>query len=241
MISKISLNYSPNFSTKKRIKKNIKFIVFHYTGMSSQNKAINRLTNVRYKVSCHYFIKKDGDIILMVPEIYSSWHAGISNWKKYKNLNNYSIGIEIQNNGHQFGYKKYNNNQINSIIKLSKFLIKKYKINKKNFLGHSDIAYLRKKDPGEKFPWSYLAKNGIGVWHNLNKKKLRKLRRAKISNIDKNKFIFCLKKIGYFVKKVNLNQKIRLIKAFQMRFRPELINGKIDKECLIISEKICKI
>ena len=241
MMNKISINYSPNFSIKKRIKKNIKFIVFHYTGMSSQNKAINRLTNVRSKVSCHYFIKKDGDIILMVPEIFSSWHAGISNWKKYKNLNNYSIGIEIQNSGHQFGYKKYNNNQINSIIKLSKFLIKKYKINKKNFLGHSDIAYLRKKDPGEKFPWSYLSKNGIGIWHNLNKKKLIKLRKTGTTSIDKNKFIFCLKKIGYFIKKVNPNQKIRLIKAFQMRFRPELINGKIDKECLIICEKISKI
>ena len=196
-------NYSPNFSTPSRNINKIKYIIFHYTGMRSENKAINRLLNVKSKVSCHYFIKKNGKIILMVPENYEAWHAGKSNWKNDKFLNKNSIGIEIANKGHEHGYEKFSNNQVLSIIKLVKLLIKKYKINKKNFLGHSDIAYLRKKVPGEKFPWSYLAKNGIGVWHNLNKKKLRKLRRAKISNIDKNKFIFCLKKIGYFVKKVN--------------------------------------
>ena len=104
---KTSINYSPNFSTSARNKKKIKYIVYHYTGMRSETKAINRLTNVQSKVSCHYFIKRNGSIILMVPEIYEAWHAGISNWKKDKSLNKKSIGIEISNNGHSFEYENF--------------------------------------------------------------------------------------------------------------------------------------
>ena len=101
----------------------------------------------------------------MVPDLYIAWHAGKSYWKKDKLLNKNSIGIEISNPGHEHGYKKFNDNQIKCLIKISKFLIKKYKINKKNILGHSDIAPLRKIDPGEKFPWKKLFKNKIGIWH----------------------------------------------------------------------------
>ena len=128
MLTKIAINYSPNFTTPARNKINIKYIVFHYTGMSSESKAINRLTDVKSKVSCHYFIKKNGEIILMVPEKYEAWHAGISAWKKDVYLNKSSIGIEISNKGHRFGYENYSKNQINSLKKLSKFLIKKFKI-----------------------------------------------------------------------------------------------------------------
>ena len=95
MPNKIDINYSPNFTTPARKIKNIKYIIFHYTGMSSESKAINRLTDVKSKVSCHYFIKKNGELILMVPEKYEAWHAGISNWKKDSYLNKTSIGIEI--------------------------------------------------------------------------------------------------------------------------------------------------
>ena len=107
MSNKIAINYSPNFTTPARKKKNIKYIIFHYTGMSSETKAISRLTDVKSNVSCHYFIKKNGEIILMVPEKYEAWHAGISNWKKDSFLNKTSIGIEISNKGHRFGYEKY--------------------------------------------------------------------------------------------------------------------------------------
>ena len=97
MLGKITLNYSPNFSTNKRNKKNIKLLIFHYTGMKNENKAISRLTDVNSKVSSHYFIKKNGQTILLVPELYVAWHAGKSYWKKQKSLNKSSIGIEIQN------------------------------------------------------------------------------------------------------------------------------------------------
>ena len=155
---KITRNYSPNFSLKKRSKQKIKFIILHYTGMRDETLAIKRLCNERSKVSAHYFIRKNGEILNLVPDLYEAWHAGKSKWKKIKSLNKYSLGIEISNPGHENGYKKYNSEQIKSIIRLSKKLKQKYKIKKENVLGHSDIAPLRKKDPGEKFPWKLLNK-----------------------------------------------------------------------------------
>ena len=239
-MAKITLNYSPNFSLKRRISKNIKYLVIHYTGMKDEKKAIDRLTDKKSKVSCHYFIKINGEIILLVPESYIAWHAGVSSWKNMKSLNKFSIGIEIHNKGHDHGYSKFTEAQINSTIILCKKLIKKYKISNNNILGHSDIAYNRKKDPGEKFPWKKLAKNKIGKWHNLDQKKLIRLRGAKISSSEKKNVLKKLKKIGYLIKTENY-KLINLIKAFQRRFRPELINGKIDKECLVIVNKISNL
>ena len=234
-------NYSPNFSTYKRNIKSVKYLIYHYTGMRSESKAINRLIDDKSKVSCHYFIKRNGSIIIMVPDLYEAWHAGKSNWKKDKSLNKKSIGVEISNKGHQFGYENYSKKQIKSLIKLSKYLIKKYKIKKSNILGHSDIAFDRKKDPGEKFPWQYLSKKKIGFWHNIDKKKLKKLRNKQIVNSDKIRFFKFLFKIGYFTSILRKEKKTRLIKNFQRRFRQELISGKIDLECLLIAKKLSKI
>ncbi|WP_440933375.1 N-acetylmuramoyl-L-alanine amidase [Candidatus Pelagibacter sp.] len=235
-------NYSPNFDQKKRKIKQIKFIIFHYTGMKNEEDAIKRLTDSKSKVSSHYFIKNNGSVITLVPELYVSWHAGISSWKNYKSINKYSIGIEISNPGHGKKYKKFSKKQIRSILKLSKYLIKKYKIKNKFILGHSDVAPYRKKDPGEKFPWRYLSKNRVGLWHDLNEKKLFKIRETKVDKNDENKFLKNLYKIGYLrllPKDMHKNKKL-LIKAFQRRFRQELINGIIDKECLLISENLTK-
>ena len=238
---KTSLNYSPNFSTTARNIKKIKYIVYHYTGMRSENKAIKRLTDLNSNVSCHYFIKRNGQIILMVPELYEAWHAGKSKWKKDISLNKNSIGVEISNKGHEFGYQNYSKEQISSLIKLSKYLIKKYKIKRSNILGHSDIAFERKKDPGEKFPWRYLAYKKIGIWHKVEEKKLKKIRNTKITKTETLKFISYLNKIGYFVKNLNKNKKFMLFKSFQRRFRQKLINGKIDRECLFIAEKLSNL
>ena len=242
MTLKVISNYSINFNSIKRKPNQIKFLIFHYTGMKKESEAIKKLKNFRSNVSCHYFIKKKGEILLMVPDLYVSWHAGKSRWKYYKSLNKYSIGIEISNPGHNFNYKKFSKKQIHSIKKLSKFLIKKYKINSKNILGHSDIAPERKKDPGENFPWSQLAKQKIGLWHSISNKTLKKNRKIELDQINEKKFYDNLFKIGYMTKKsrdiYNRNLKIYIIKAFQRRFRQTLINGKIDKECLIISENL---
>ena len=244
MSLKTILNYSPNFSTKKRSFKQIKFIIFHYTGMKSESAAIKRLTNAKSKVSSHYLIKKNGEINSLVPDLYIAWHAGISSWKAIKSLNKYSIGIEITNPGHVHNYKNFSLKQINSILKLTKFLIKKYKIQPQNILGHSDIAPYRKKDPGEKFPWKYLYQNKIGIWHSFNQNKLLKLRGQKTNKIEKKKFIKNLFKIGYnfnFKKNLKLDKdkNLKIIsRAFQRRFRQDVVNGIIDKECLVISQNL---
>ena len=237
-----TLNYSPNFDIKKRKFEQIKFIIFHYTGMKNDKEAINRLTDVKSKVSSHFLIRDNGKIITLVPELYVSWHAGISSWQNYKSLNKYSIGIEISNPGHENKYKKFSKKQIQSILKLSKYLIKKYKIKNKFILGHSDIAPLRKKDPGEKFPWKHLSKNNVGLWHDLNEKKLFGTRELKVYKNHKINFLKNLYKIGYSrVLNKDKNKNIKLLtKAFQRRFRQSLINGIIDQECLLISKNIAK-
>ena len=246
MIFKTTLNYSPNFSVKKRDSKKIKFLIFHYTGMKKESEAINRLTDIKSKVSSHYFIKDNGEIITIVPELYIAWHAGVSFWKNFSSLNKNSIGIEINNPGHDFKYKKFSKKQINSILLLTKALIKKYKIKPQNILGHSDIAPNRKKDPGEKFPWEFLFKNKIGFWHNLDKKKLTEYRNFKINDLEKKLFFRNILKIGYSEKNFK-NSKVKrvqykkiLIKAFQRRFRQDLVNGIADQECLIISKNLVK-
>ena len=244
MALKTILNYSPNFDSKKRNTNQIKFIIFHYTGMKSEPEAISKLTNIQSEVSCHYLIKKNGEIVKLVPDLYTAWHAGKSSWKGSKSLNQNSIGIEITNPGYEFGYKKFSKKQIFCLLKLSKFLIKKYRISYKNILGHSDIAPERKKDPGEKFPWEYLSKNKIGLWHTLNKQELIKNRRFKINQMEKEFFFNNLFKIGYskkIPKDRNKDGYLRdVTKAFQRRFRQELISSKIDRECLLISENLLK-
>ena len=236
-VEKMTINYSPNFNLKKRDIRKIKFIIFHYTGMKNDNLAIKKLTDFNSNVSCHYYITKNGKIIQMVPDSYIAWHAGKSKWKNEKQINSSSIGIEISNPGHQIGYKEYNKKQIKTLVKISKLLIKKYKINKKNILGHSDIAPLRKIDPGEKFPWKILSKKKIGIWHNIKNKKLKSIRKQKI-NLGFQHFINHLKKIGYHTEYQNSVEMRKIIKIFQMRFRPEIVDGKLDLECFEIAKSL---
>ena len=239
---KMAESYSPNFSLPKRPKKRIKFIIIHYTGMKKESAAIKRLQNPKSKVSSHYLIKNNGQILRLVPDLYEAWHAGVSTWKNLKSLNHNSIGIEMTNPGHQYGYKNFSSMQIFSLKKLLNFLIKKYRVKKRYILGHSDISPGRKKDPGEKFPWEMLAKNKIGFWHNLDQKKIKKFRDKNfLTNIEENIFLNNLYKIGYNnIKgfKSNKNRKY-LTLSFQRRFRQSLVNGRIDKECLLISKNLC--
>ena len=227
--------YSPNHSKKSRNNKEIKLIVIHYTGMQSKIASIKRLLNSRFKVSCHYLIDRKGQIIRMVDENKTAWHAGKSKWKTFSNLNKNSIGIELVNKGHSFGYETFPNSQINQLIKLCLYLKKKYRIKSSNIVGHSDIAPLRKKDPGEKFPWQSLSKKKIGYWHGINKKNINKQSFSK-SGL-RNFFFNNLHKIGYryFDKKKPSKDDAKVTKAFQRRFRQNKVNGLIDQECLQIS------
>tara|TARA_Y100000992_G_scaffold161569_1_gene108205 strand:+ start:155 stop:850 length:696 start_codon:yes stop_codon:yes gene_type:complete len=225
--------YSPNFVKKKRLNKNIRAIIIHYTGMQSERESLKRLTTAASKVSAHYVINRSGKIFKLVNENNVAWHAGKSKWKNYENLNKNSIGIELVNKGHQYGYQKYTKIQIKKLIKLCKYLIKKYRIKKSLILGHSDIAPLRKIDPGEKFPWKYLSSNGVGFYPNLKGKNKTKLK-------PQSKLFFkYLDKIGYKYLKTNFKKKI--IKNFQRRYRPNKVNGILDQETMQISEFLSKI
>ena len=235
----LTLIKSQNFSKKARNLEKIKFIIIHYTGMQSMIASIRRLTDKTKKVSCHYLISREGKIFNMVNNNRVAWHAGKSRWSKSKNLNKNSIGIELVNKGHQFGYQNFTSKQINTLIKLCKILKRKFKIKNQNILGHSDISPLRKSDPGEKFPWKKLYKMKLGIWYssqktifpkNLSKNEIRKL------------FFRNLHKIGYRYFNLIKSQKSDklVVKAFQRRFRKSKITGTIDLECLKISQKLAK-
>jgi N-acetylmuramoyl-L-alanine amidase len=230
---KIKTELSQNFSPKIRSKRSIKFIIIHYTGMQSEIETINRLKDVRSKVSCHYLINRKGLITQMVRDNRVAWHAGKSKWKNFKNLNENSIGIELVNKGHEFDYQNFSNIQISSLIDLCKKLKKKYLIKKENFLGHSDIAPLRKLDPGEKFPWEKLSKYNLGRWYKKNEKKLKFTCNKKVENL----FFNNLFKIGYRYFKINkrVNNDRIIIKSFQRHYLPQKVSGKIDQKTLKIS------
>ena len=199
--------------------------------MQSEIESIKRLIHKNSKVSCHYLINRKGKIMQMVKENKIAWHAGVSRWKNIKNLNQNSIGIELVNKGHFFGYENYSNLQINSLIKLCSKLKKKYKIHKENFLGHSDIAPNRKIDPGEKFPWKRLSNYKLGKWYNLKKDEI-------LSDDKKKLFFKNLYKIGYRYFEIDKRVKSDklIIKAFQRRYNPKKITGYIDLKTLKISQ-----
>ncbi len=232
--------YSPNFNKKKRLINSIKLIIIHYTGMQSERESLKRLCNPLSKVSAHYLINQKGKIFKLVEDRHIAWHAGKSRWKKYNNLNKNSIGIELVNKGHQYGYGYFKRKQISALVKLCKILKKKYKIKTKNFLGHSDIAPLRKIDPGEKFPWEFLSIKKIGIWHDFKSNFLKKCRKLKVSKKEVKKFKKLLIRIGYFLPKDEKKSFTMTTKAFQRHFRKELINGILDKECLIIADNLAK-
>ena len=233
---KKKLILSPNFSSKSRLNKNIKFVIIHYTGMQSAIESINWLKNPLSKVSCHYLIDKKGKIIQMVPENKIAWHAGKSMWKNFIDLNKKSIGIELVNKGHRFGYENFTVIQINSLIKLCKLLKRKYKIKTENFLGHSDIAPLRKIDPGEKFPWRKLSKYKIGLW--FKNKKVIKEQKVSYQLFFKN-----LHKIGYRyfnIYKKSSKDKL-IIKAFQRKYLPSDVTGKLNQKTMKIGQYLANL
>ena len=231
---RLKVSKSLNFSKKPRSLSDIRFLIIHYTGMQSERVSINRLKNPKSKVSCHYFINRNGIIYRMVDDNKVAWHAGKSKWKNINNLNKYSLGIEIQNKGHFISYQNFPKKQIFSLIKLIKILMNNYKIKKENILGHSDIAPLRKLDPGEKFPWSFLSSKGVANWYPKFKPNSISFERKTRRKI----FFRNIYKIGYrFFHLSKETKKDRIIiKAFQRRYLPNEVNGKITNKTLKISQ-----
>jgi len=226
---------SPNFNERKKGSK-IKFIILHYTAMRSDKKALDYLSYIKNKVSSHFLINKKGCIFNLVDLKMRAWHAGLSFWNDEIDINSYSLGIELDNSGHHINFEKYTKKQIYSLIKLLRYLKKKFNIRDENILGHSDISPYRKIDPGEKFPWLSLSKsnliNSIIKINEIAIKKINKKLTIKKLNNNNARSLYMLSKIGYHILPAKNNKKnfLSLIRVYQMRFRPELINGIIDNE-----------
>ena len=231
---RITKYYSPNFDLKTRSNKTITAIIIHYTGMQSERESLKRLISPKSKVSCHYLIRRNGVIFRLVNDRNIAWHAGKSKWGKYNNLNKNSIGIELVNKGHKFGYQAFTKTQILNLVKLCKKLKKKYKIKKQFILGHSDIAPLRKIDPGEKFPWDYLSSKGIGIYP----KKIRENEKKNEKSKNLRIFFRNLQIIGY--RYLNLKFRRKIIKNFQRKYRQEKVDGILDLETHKISQILAK-
>lgn len=196
-------------------------LVLHYTDMASAQEAINRLCDPDAKVSSHYLIDEDGSIYQLVDEQHCAWHAGISYWRGHKNVNNISVGIELANPGHRLGYRPFPIVQMRSLAELCTDIITRHNIASVNVVGHSDIAPLRKLDPGELFDWKWLADRGIGLWPKV---------KAPLDDKSIPAPIEKLAKYGYELPQ-NEEHLSKIIEAFQRHFRTSAITGKWDSEC----------
>lgn len=210
-------------------------LIMHYTGMSSAEKAVDWLARAESRVSCHYVIADDGRITQMVPESMRAWHAGVSYWRGERDINSHSIGIEIQNPGHEHGYPDFPRAQMDAVIALGGDIVKRNRMRADGVLAHSDIAPERKIDPGEKFSWAELARHGLGQW----------VRASPIRDGDQ---VFCvgmqddaifeaqrlLAAYGYGITPTGALDVAtsKVLRAFQLHFRPRRVDGLLDRSTL---------
>jgi N-acetylmuramoyl-L-alanine amidase len=212
-------------------------ILLHYTGMATGEAALQRLTSRDSKVSAHYVVFEDGRIVQCVPETMRAWHAGVSSWAGETDINSRSIGIEIVNPGHEFGYRDFPLRQTAAVISLCKsILTRRGPINADRVLAHSDVAPARKQDPGEKFPWELLSDSGIGHWVraaqlNLEGNTLRTGDRGDAVN----KLQRTLRSYGYGITESGVydDATFEVVTAFQRHFRPARVDGLADPSTLL--------
>lgn len=209
---------SPNFDERAAP---ISMLVLHYTGMQDAASAIARLTDPEAKVSAHYLVAEDGQVVRMVPEEKRAWHAGKSRWRGVDDINSVSVGIEIVNPGHEFGYRPFPDEQIDALVPLVAEVEARHGITRGNVVGHSDIAPSRKQDPGELFPWYRLAKLRLAL--------PRPTKNLMDPHWSDAGFLLALERFGY-----DVSDPLAATVAFQRRFRPELLDGTIDGECRAI-------
>jgi N-acetylmuramoyl-L-alanine amidase len=209
---------SPNFDEREAP---VSMLVLHYTGMADAASAIARLSDPEAKVSCHYLVAEDGTVLRMVDEDKRAWHAGQSWWRGVTDVNSASIGIEIVNPGHEFGYRPFPEEQMEALVPLVADIVKRRDIPRANVVGHSDIAPARKQDPGELFDWARLAKLGLAL--------PRPTKNLMDPLWTDGGFLLALERFGYDVR-----NKDAAIMAFQRRFRPELMDAEVDGECRAI-------
>ena len=191
----------------------VDMLVLHYTGMQSAAEALARLTDPEAKVSAHYLVEEDGTVVHLVDEKMRAWHAGVSFWRGATDINARSIGIELVNPGHEFGYRAFPPEQMAGLVDLALGILSRWPIPARNVVGHSDVAPRRKMDPGELFDWPRLARAGIGLWPS----------EADECIAEEDALRAMLAEIGYETESL-----FATLKAFQRRFRPARVNGRID-------------
>jgi N-acetylmuramoyl-L-alanine amidase len=206
---------SPNCNERKRP---VSMVVLHYTGMQSAEAALERMCDPAAEVSAHYMIDEDGTVTALVPEEQRAWHAGRSYWRGETDINSASIGIELVNPGHEFGYRPFPDAQIEGLLPLLADIVKRHDIARANVVGHSDIAPARKEDPGELFPWPLLARHRLAL--PVPKPSMR------LIYDNPGAFYLALERFGY-----DIADGHAAVRAFQRRFRPKLIDGEIDGQC----------
>lgn len=199
-------------------------LLMHYTGMKTMEEAMERLSGKDAEVSAHYLIDEDGAIHDLVPEQYRAWHAGVSYWKGVTDINSYSIGVEIVNPGHEWGYRPFPAEQMESVLELAKRICNRHDI--KYVLAHSDVAPERKKDPGEFFDWRRLADNGVGVWPDPSKEQYEQAEKIAVCDYETEKLFV---QYGYNP----ASAYVDIITAFHRHYFPEkFVEGKEGEVCL---------
>jgi N-acetylmuramoyl-L-alanine amidase len=211
--------FSPNHGPRPEPAR-IDMLVIHYTGMTTAEAALERLCDPDARVSAHYVIEENGAIWRLVPENRRAFHAGVSCWEGERDLNAVSLGIEIVNPGHEWGYRRFPEAQMASVEALCAELISRHSIPAHRVVGHSDIAPNRKADPGELFDWPRLARGGIGIWPPANASEPAR-------ETDRAQSLADLAAIGYCAAKQSLGSAVM---AFQRRFRPNRCDGRLDPE-----------
>ena len=220
---------SPNHEERKRgLKPSI--LLLHYTGMASAELALKRLCDPSAKVSCHYLIDVDGRIIQMVDEDRRAWHAGVGSWRGATDINSMSIGVEIQNIGHNGDYPDYTAAQMDAVVALGKDIVLRNDIRAERVLGHSDVAPARKADPGEKFDWRMLHESGLGHWVPPVKRNGNHVFGPGDSGSAVGQLQQALAHYGYGIDVTDTFDVAtsQVVTAFQRHFRQERVDGLAD-------------
>ncbi len=207
----------------------IDMLILHYTGMENAQAALERMCDANARVSAHYMIDEDGTVYRLVDEAMRAWHAGVSSWRGTDNINDRSIGIELVNPGHEFGYRPFPAAQMTALTGLCGAILTRHEIQPTNLLGHSDVAPSRKQDPGELFDWQALAAAGIGLWPTTPV--------AGDGAVDEAAALGTLARIGYAVEDASGDA----VAAFQRRYRTVSIDGAIDAETAALIDTVAKL
>jgi N-acetylmuramoyl-L-alanine amidase len=233
---------SPNRDDRPDGRK-VDILILHYTGMETAQAAIDRLTDPEARVSAHYTIDEDGTVYRHVPEGRRAWHAGVSHWAGADQVNDRSVGIEIVNPGHEFGYRKFPERQMQSVIALSNEVIERHNIPAARVLGHSDVAPSRKMDPGEKFDWRWLSQEGIGVWLNEVPFDTGPSVDATSAGPEIRRVQSLLADFGYGVPRSGEydQETTDVVTAFQRHFRQHKVDGIADAETITTLEALLKV